>query len=37
VLPHWLDVAGIVWATVFAYGGLVVPLYAHAALRYVRG
>jgi hypothetical protein len=37
ILPHWLDAAGIVWATVIAYGGLVVPLYARAALRYVRG
>jgi O-antigen/teichoic acid export membrane protein len=36
ILPHYLDTAGIVWATVIGYGGVVVPLYAHAALRYVR-
>ncbi|MEI9987422.1 MAG: hypothetical protein WDN69_32345 [Aliidongia sp.] len=37
ILPHYLGDAGIVWATVIGYGGIVVPLYARAALRYVRG
>jgi O-antigen/teichoic acid export membrane protein len=37
VLPHYLGAPGIVWATVIAYGGIVVPLYSHAARRYVRG
>ncbi|MEA2755929.1 MAG: hypothetical protein QOJ54_2218 [Aliidongia sp.] len=35
-LPHYFDAAGIVWATVIAYGGIVVPLYARAAFRHVR-
>ncbi|MGB8843094.1 MAG: hypothetical protein WCC64_18720 [Aliidongia sp.] len=35
-LPHYFDAAGIVWATVIAYGGIVVPLYAYTALRQVR-
>jgi O-antigen/teichoic acid export membrane protein len=36
ILPQYLGAAGIVWATVIAYGGIAVPLYAAAALRYVR-
>jgi len=36
ILPHYLDSAGIVWATVIGYGGIVVPLYAHAAWRFLR-
>lgn len=36
VLPDFLGPTGIVWATVIGYGGIVVPLYARAALRYVR-
>jgi O-antigen/teichoic acid export membrane protein len=36
VLPHFLGPTGIVWATVIGYGGIVVPLYARAALRYLR-
>jgi O-antigen/teichoic acid export membrane protein len=36
VLPHYLDAAGIVWATVIGYGGIVVPLYAGFTWRYLR-
>jgi|HubBroStandDraft_1064217.scaffolds.fasta_scaffold00073_31 O-antigen/teichoic acid export membrane protein len=35
ILPHYLEAAGIVWATVIAYGAIVVPLYARSAWRYV--
>jgi O-antigen/teichoic acid export membrane protein len=36
VLPHTLGAAGIVWATVIGYGGIVVPLYAGFTWRYLR-
>ena len=36
VLPHYLGAAGIVWATVIGYGGVVVPLYAAFTWRYLR-
>ncbi len=36
VLPHYIGAAGIVWATVIGYGGVVVPLYAAFTWRYLR-
>jgi O-antigen/teichoic acid export membrane protein len=36
LLPAYLDEAGIVWATVLGYGGIVVPLYARFTWRYLR-